>query len=430
VKFQINSKRFLEMVAQAAEIALNNINIYASRSEITANKNSHRISFCVTPEELIINTFGDTAGIVIQAKRRDGYIYQESGFGSVNEAKHLMTALKSRSADYSDIVVSTYMQYLTLAPCSNEDDYSAVRMTADTYPLPLLPRKHKQRAIVDTAYFLKGLKKIRYAQATTERESRYMCVLFQSKKHGMQFTAGNGGRFAIVEYESDTEMIASGEMTVILPTYYISNMIRILDQSSSATVKITTYDREGIIHGRITLETEDMAFHLYDLEDFKDYPDLSRVFQYDYPYQISTPIKEWKAIVDDLAESKPLYKQHLHNTNVVADLLHGHFDIATKAGIEVKKRIPFALGTYVTDPKVDNGHKPWFCVNSDHLLDVGRKFHKDDTVTVHFEDQSIPASLPTDQPRRMKPILIKALERLNNDGVREKQCMFFTTSFR
>ena len=337
-----------------------------------------------------------------------------------------------RFSSFDDLCISAGEGHLKITSESDKEIYTSILGVPETIILPSFPKNYDQQVTVDKAYFVKGLQKVAYAQASNEKMYCYMCALFESNNNKIRFSAGSGGRFAVVEYESDTKIIASDEMKVIFPRTNVSNIIRIFKKISCSTIKITSYDSDikAQTPKQIVLEADNIVLCIYGLEYFTGYHDLNSIICYDYHFQISTHIKDWKSITDAIDASKKSAGGSIHNTKVVADLLHGYFDISTTTGTKVKERIHFALGTYVTDPNKEKCYKPWFCTDSNNIVEMAKKAGKADVVTINFEDQAIPASIPDDKPKRAKPVLLKFLKKANKEGIKEKGFIFFTVSFR
>ena len=427
MKFKISAKQFVKYITPAAEIALKNVKKLEIDGRKTDSRNANRISIDATPEELIINAHGGSAIIEIKLKRCDGYVFVEEG-GITVRAKELVPVLKS-FRQFDDLFISVEEWHLKVALESDKDNCILVPGLSELLPHPAIPKKYKQQVIVDKTYFVEGLEKVAYAQAFEKKMYSYMCVLFESSDNKIRFSAGSGGRFAVVEYDSDTKKITSNEMKVIFPKPRVSNIINIFKKTACSTIKITAYDSKGSIPDQIVFETDNIVVSIYDLESFTKYPDLSKIINYNRSYQISTRLKDWEYIAKAITASKPKYKENIHNIKATADFLNEHFDIETDSDLRINKRVYFAQETYVTDPNKEKNYKPWFCANSLYLEEITNKsWKKNEVVIFNFNCQSKLDLIPDDKSKQMEPILLKFPEKTNKDGVREKAFVLFTVS--
>lgn len=428
MKFTINTEVFAQAVKPVADIALKNT-IKVKVDEISKDyRDAKKISIAATPEELIINACGGSAGIVIRLKKCDGYIFEESG-GITVRAKELQSALKTFPLS-DNLIITIEDCYVKITLESNQQIYISVPSNTQHINLPQLPDKYKQVTVVDSECFLKGLQKIKFAPADQEKMYSYKCILFESWKNKIRFSAGTGGRFAVIDYNGNKESISTNKTRLLFSAFNVSNIIRIFKKTSCSTIKIMSCERDNkkCIHKQIVLEADNIVVYISGLDDFRSYPDISKVFNFHYSYQISTSIEAWRYVTEAIAASRHFYKDNIHNTRAIADLVHGHFDITTNTEMKMNRRVEFELGTYVIDPTNDKNHKPWFCCNSDYLREMVMLAGKSDIVDINFDDQTKLDEIPDDKPQKIRPVMIKYPEKMNKDGVRENSYMFFTVS--
>ena len=425
MKFRIITEQFIKFIQPALDIALKNIKKEESRKYFYYAKS---ITLKATADTLQIIAYGGTASIIVTVNKDDGYIPDVTGVTTIR-ALELQSALNAFALS-DNLFVTAEDYHMMIAIDSDRQIFISLPTSPDHIRLPNIPKKFGQEATVDREYFANGLDKIKYAPAIENKMYTYMCVLFETSKNNIRFSAGSGGRFAAIEYESNSKKISSTDMKIIFPKTNIPNIIRIFKKVTYPTITIKPVDvvSKKLIPEQIILEAGNIVLCIYDVEKFTKYPDLFKVINLDYSYKISTRLKDWKYVGEAITASRHYYKEKIHNVKVTANLLHGYFDIHAKTEMQMNRRIDFDLGTYAIDTSKGRDHKPWFCCNADWLIEMVKDSDKDKTVIFNFECQSKLDNIPDDKPKQMEPILLKFPEKTDKDGVKEKNFVFFTVS--
>lgn len=420
MEFIINPKTFSEYVTLAADIATKGVikdHLYAGMINISAY-----------PKIVEIEAYGGSASVTVKVGRPEGYEYGGMGNACVR-AEELRNALKSVPPS-EDLIVCIKDGKLKLSPVSDIYDY--IKMTI--YPIcvqhPESPEKYDQEVTVSREYFVKGLQQIIYAPATDEELFSYMCVLFESNSNMLKFSAGSGGRFAVVEYVNNNKFISSGDTMVLFPKTNVPNIIRVLKKSASSTlvIKISPGDSTENIPEQYVLEADNITLRIYGMEYFTIYPDLNKTTGYTYTYQIHTKMQDWKYVAESIIASKHSLEENVHNVKVMADLLHGHFDIQANTLMNMNKKVPFESDKCVFDTAKEKSYIPWFCCNAYYLIEIVKKNKKKKKVIFNFEDQAKLDETPDGQPKRMKPVLLRFPDEVDKNGVTEKLSVFFAVS--
>lgn len=427
MKFRINTEQFKRAVAPAADVALKNLEKDRDRDR-TAFYCAYLLTIEASSNGLNIMAYVGCASITVKVGETEGYVCEEGGVITV-KAKELLDALKSFSPTASISVCEDDYQ---LRLSSESDKKVAVELpTIDiTIKCPRLPKTFVQKSAMDRVCFVKGMKKVMYAMATKDKYpsymfSSYMCLLFESWRTKMRFTAGSGDRFARCEITDYPKAISSGELRILFPKRNVGNIVRVFNKLSDKTMQITVaeHDTQYGACEQIVLESDNVVLALYDFKDHTEYPDLSRILNHDYSYRISAPIINWKHAASAIAASEDSYR-----TRVSANLRHSYFDIKLSAEMQIREKVNFDLETYVADTSKPIDHMPWFCCYSGHLLETVKKGYKDGTVIVSFEDQTGVDDMPDGKPKQLRPIVLTCPERANKDGISEKFSVLFTAS--
>lgn len=418
MEFIINTKTFIKYVTPAADIALKNAVKYHSWAGL--------IKISTYPNIIEIDAYGGSASVTVKIRLSDGYEYNDMGNACV-QAKELSDALKSFPPT-EDIVVCICDGKLMLFPVSDENKYIKIPLFSDLIEHPKLPEEYDEEVTVNREYFIKGLQQVKYAPAKEVLFS-YMSVLFESSNNTLKFSAGNGGRFTVVEYIGNGELISSGDIDTILPKTNISNIIRIFKKESCSTldIKMSSGDPTENIPEQLVIEADNITLRIYGLEYFTKYPVLTKILNNNYTYQIPTKVQDWKYAAEAIAASKHSCEEHVHNIKVMADIQSGHFDLQPNTLLQMNINVHFKPEACVTDTAKEKSYKPWFCCNACYLCEMAKK-NKNKTVILNFEDQAKLDEIPDDQPKQIKPVLLRFPDEVDKNGVTEKSVVFFTVS--
>lgn len=304
MKFKINTEQFLKFITPAAEIALKNIRKEKPREVFYYAKS---ITLEATADALHIIAYGGTASIIVTVNKDDGYIPGVTGVATIR-ALELQSALNAFTLS-DNLFVTTEDYQMKIALDSDRQIFISLPTSQDHIRVPNIPKKFGQKATVDREYFVKGLEKIKHAPALEDKMYSYMCVLFESSKKIIRFSAGTGGRFAVIEYESNSKKISSTDMKIIFPKTNITNIISIFKKATYPTITIKPVGvvSKKLIPEQIVLETANIVLCIYGVEVFTKYPDLFKIINFDYSYKISTRLKDWKYVGEAITASNTVF---------------------------------------------------------------------------------------------------------------------------
>ncbi len=425
MKFRTNVGKFMRCIKPAADIALKNVKKDGSKEPFHY---AGMLTIEASPDALCVIAYGGTASITVTVDKADGYIPDGNGAVTVH-ASEVMDSLKS-FLPTDNLIVSAQGEQVTLALESDPEIFIGLPALPDIIKCPPIPSKSDQESLVDRACFVKGLQTVAYAMAVEDKMFLYKCVLFESWKNRMRFTAGSGGRFACLNIDSDNRQISEDDTRILFPKTNVSNVIRIFKDSNQPDIRVRTVEQDlrNNIYEQIVLENGNITLTLYGTEELKKYPDVTSIINHDYSYRISTRMRDWKTVIEAIKATYHSHESKIHNTDVIADLLRGHFNVRTNTNMQISRKVGFEFGAYAADCSKDKHYKPWFCCNSVYLLEMVKKGHKDETVIFNFDDQAKLDEIPEDKPKQMKPVLITYPKQINRDGTREKYSVFFTVS--
>ena len=425
MKFRINAEQFNRAVAPAADVALKNVVKDYENGEFC---HAHKLTIEASSTALHIRAYGGSASITVKVCDTEGHVCEESGVITV-EAKELVDALKSFSPT-ANLYVHGDDYQLNISLESDNNVFVELPTIDITIKCPRLPKTFEQEATVDRACFVRGMKKVAYAMAVEEKMSTYMCILFECWTNRMRFSAGSGGHFATCEIADCQPIIAIEDVKILFPKQNISNVTRVFNNAGGSTMQVKTAEADSRfgVREQLVLESDSIILALYGTEAYTKYPDLDKVLNHEYSYQISTRAEDWGQVGKAIRTTRPGHDSRIHNTRITANLLHGYFTIQTKTKKQCKKTVDFELGRVVADASKDKAHQPWFCCKSDYIEEIARKGYKGGMMTINFDDQSLLDEIPEDKPKQMRPVLITYPGRTNIDGATEKYAVFFTVS--
>ncbi len=272
MEFIINTKTFSKYVTPAADIAM--------KDAIKDHLSAGMINISAYPKSLMIDAYGGSASITVKVGQSDGYQYGRMGNACV-QAKELAEALKSFPPT-EDLVVCIKDDRLALSPVSDKYNYIKIPRVSNLMEPPESPEEYDEEVTVNREYFVRGLQQIKYAPATDEIMFSYMCVLFESSNNTLKFSAGSGGRFAVVEYVGNNEFISSGDTKIIIPNTNVSNIIRVFknDPSPTLDIKMSSGDPTENIPMQHVIASDNITVRIYGAETFTDYPVLTKILNY------------------------------------------------------------------------------------------------------------------------------------------------------
>jgi hypothetical protein len=424
--FKINTKTFIKFITPAVDIATKNtLKDHSCEGLI----NLTACPKCLMLRAYVESTFEGSASVCIKVNEADGYEYIDSGDVCIR-AKELMSDLKSFPPS-NDLEVRIKDGKLRLSPVSDRHNNVKIPLI---YPIPERPERtdeYDQEVTVDREYFVKGLQQIQYAPTKEEKLHSYVCIVFESTYNTLKFSAGSGGHFAVVEYRGNDKVISSEETRMIFPKYNVPNIIRIFKKVTSPTISIRSTSRDPIdnIPMCLVIAADNITVCIYGLEHFTKYPDLNQVIEHEYTYQVTTKIEDWKYAAKAISGSRHSRRESVHNSKIVADMQHRHFDLQTNTHMQMNRRVPFESDTYVTDSTKEKSYKPWFCCNARYLIELPKKNKKKKVVIFNFEDQAELDGLSDKEKwKKAKPVLLKFPDEIDKNGVMEKSVVFFSIS--
>lgn len=425
MKFKIDVDKFIKAVKPSSDIALKNVTKNDLKEPF---KYAGMVTIKASTDDLLVKAHGGSASIVITINKEDGYIPDVSGTVTV-KAVEILEGLKSfQLAD--KLIVSNDADQMIVSLESDEEIFMKLPTLPYIIELPSMPKKSVQKCLVDRACFVKGMQTVAYAMAKEKIMSSYMCMLFESGDNRMSLTAGSGGRFARLAINSESHQMSDEDTKIIIPKTNISNIIRIFKNSDHPVMQVRTVEEDyrKIIPEQVVLENGNITIQLYGTEKFTKYPDITSTINHNYSYCISTRMRDWKSVSEAIKATRHFHESQIHNTDVIADLIRGHFVVRPRAEMKVSRKVDFEFGAYEADHATDKNHKPWFRCHSEYLMEMVQKGEKYETVIISFDDQAKLDEIPKDKPKQMKPVLITFPKKTNKDGTTEKYSVLFTVS--
>jgi len=382
------------------------------------------------PKILQIDAFGGSASITVKVRQSDGYEYEGMGHACI-KAKELMSVLKS-VLHQEKLEVCIKDGKLKLSPPSYINDYDKIPICSDCMRPPESPEEYDQDVTVDREYFVKGLDQVRYAPATEEKMYSYMCILFESYNNTLKFTAGSGARFAVAEYVGDNKVISSGAARMIFPDKNVSNVINAFKKADCSTLclKTSAGNPTENIPVQQVISSDNVTVRIFKGTHFIKYPDVNKLTEHNYTYQIPTNFQDWKYIAEAFIASRHSLVEIIHDTKIMTDIENGHFDIQVNTLMGMNRKVHFEPEACVIDTDIEKDYKPWFCCNVEYLIEMVKKNKKKKTVIFNFEDQVGLDDMPEHKQQRAKPILLRFPDEIDKDGVTEKSLVLISTSTR
>jgi len=416
MEFMIHTKTFIEYIKLVRKIA--------SKNEAMGLSDDDMIQLNAFPNQLEIQTDAQSSGITVILDQSQGYEHESMGKSRVC-AKELFSALKSfPPSEIVHLCIRDGM--LKLSPAS--DGYDYIKMRRHSYPLDSHgdPVQYSQEISVNREYFIQGLEQVHYACSNTWYE-HYRRIRCEAKNNTLKFSAGSGGYFAVVEYSSDKTALATDEVAFLLPTVNISTIVKLLKKETSSHLKIKLQQQNlsADVPMQLIIESDHLIVRSYDMNKF--YPDLSKVLDHIYTYQIPSALQGWENIAEALTAGIDSCFEIMYLAKLVIDFEAGHIDIQSNSSLKMNRRVRFEPTSCTFDLAKDKNYKSWICCCAGYLIDMIKKNKKKKGVTMYFEDQSTFDSIPKSEFHK-RAVLFRFADETDRNEVMEKSAVFFGLS--
>lgn len=426
MKFQINSKEFSLAIKPVIEVATKTI--------IKDYKYDNKVTIQALKDKIILFAYNGNASIIAPISKDNfpsiGYICEEEGKVTV-KATNLWSSLTTIPPE--DVNIEEKSGEIVVSLLSDNDCKRPHATFSDIIQLPNIGKKFAYEITVDRTLFVKGVEDVVFAPAFEEKMMTYMCMLFEvsdGKKQTLRFSAGTGGRFAVKIIDGKDLISNSSKVDekIIFPKIHLSLIAKNLHETNCEKICIRTVsaDIQNNIPEQIIIEFNGFIMCLLGLDSFTKYPPLMGVINHKYTNRIYSDLKDWGYAIGGVSMTYEDHVDSIHNTEVVFE--------EDKERFMVKSQTVHAVSTPVkickNDECVTHGdNKKWFRCNSEYLKEMVAHGGKEGTVQINFESQSTLDGDTDEGYSKMKPILVKFEEDIDESReLTENFYMFFTAS--
>lgn len=422
MKFHINVKEFVKELGPVINIATKNINEEYIDSGL--------ICLWAKSDKVIATAHGGTAAIEVPIYENKYYNMQylcmEEGSVAVR-ALNFIDSLESFPPT-ENVVLSICGNDLKIFDALNEDEYNLIPIAKRDIKLPATAKEFQKSLSVNREIFIKGLKKVAFAMGYAETQSYYMCLQFKASKSGVRFIAGTGARFAIADFKGNNITDASSPISILFPRYNIPNIIKILSKSLSESIIVKEAEKAPRTAAQTVIEFDETRLTILGLDASIDYPDINKILKFDYPYKVSSELDAWKNAVKGIMSTNT--KEHkrerdIHPVKITADPVRGHFTLEAETNIKAVRIVPFTPNTLVINVNTGQDNRPWFRCASAFIEEMVSKAGKAKEIVIEFEGRSMASG---NEKIKIRPVVARYPEIINDSGVKEKFCMFFACS--
>jgi DNA polymerase III sliding clamp (beta) subunit (PCNA family) len=295
---------------------------------------------------------------------------------------------------------------------------------------PVLAKKFDKSVSINREVFVDGISKVQFAVGWAQTQPYYMVEMVEVENDKVRFASGTGARFAVLDVEGKKIIKGVDEkIQYFFPKDSVANVIKVLSHASSLDIDIKYAESskgKNRHPAQMVIDFQDgMKLILLGLDSSVKYPELNNILQFDYPYQISSELSNWKAAVMGAGAtytSEIKAENDIHNTDVTASLENNYFLIETKLRNETERTVDFGDEVVYKDKDVAD---PSFRCGTNYLQEVYHQGGKSGPMTLLFE------AAPEADGGKLRPITVKFADKHNEvKETVEKFSMFFATSKR
>ncbi len=326
----------------------------------------------------------------------------------------------------SDVKISFSKGQLFISLLEDEDIVQPVPTFEDKVKVPQIADSFNKEIEINREIFIDGINRVSFAIAFEEKMRNYMCMVFESSKDNVRFSAGSGSRFTVSNV-SGKNIGSKSKTQIIFPKNNLSNISKILSDASDTNIVIKYAEANGEKGSpeQIVIEFGGTILYVLGIDTSIKYPDMDSILDFDYSNKVYSNVEDWRMAVAGISATMHVIDSDtIYNTEVKVDTEKGYFRTETKTLLKAKNKVKFTDD----EKSITNSDNPWFRCNSLYLKEMVSRANKTGEVSIHFENQQKLEDLPDDE-QRMKPVLVKFSDNLNEaKNTVENFYMFFSVS--
>ena len=419
MRFNVNVHNFMKAIEPAVMVSTKDV--YKECDGPGA------INIEAKPDEIMLSANGGYMGILNRVSNENhpylGYTCSNPGSATVDPT--VLSEFLTSYPPAQHVTLSTTKERLNITWQTKIGGQYSRSPLCETVQLFEMAQEFDEAITVDRKVFISGMNQVAFAVGRTFTQMGYTCRAFEAAKDTVRFAAGDGSRFAVVDFEGKGIVEVSRATQVIFPTEVIRNIVRILSKASSRDIKIkigkAPVDNENLRQIVIEVDSTVLVIPDFGIPDFgipdfgipEKYVPVNKVIDYDYPYEISSKLADWKdpaAAVKALQRPANKWGRQIVYANIAADLTLGYFNLETEGRNTAHRIIPFSLTRFVTPADCRGKRFSRFRCSSAHIKEMVSLGAESNEIIIKFQDQGEERA---DPDNAMKPVLVEYPEKVS-----------------
>ena len=291
-------------------------------------------------------------------------------------AKDLANALKSFPKN-TDLDITSNGKELTLAMQDDSSQYQSVTLSVNEVMTPPMADTFIKEISLDRSLYLHGYDRIGFAVGDLEHKPTYLYWMLQYKDKFVRFAAGNGGRFAVINFEGDNCIKTSKNGCFYIPGDQSKTIADIIKKVDDDHVKIKQAERTNDQPDQIQFEMNAFTLMLVGFDTTIKWPNIDTIFDKPKEYRVATNVADWDSPTQGLKATwnEDVKKEHdSHESDIVPCLDEGYIYLTSQTGFRAKRKVPIVDVAQSGDIR----EGPTFYCNTKY---IGEIFEKNDPKT-------------------------------------------------
>ncbi|MFW6172792.1 MAG: hypothetical protein ACOC5T_03520 [Elusimicrobiota bacterium] len=241
---------------------------------------------------------------------------------------------------------------LVICKKSDTDEYQTLPCLDNSVNLPKKSSSYGQKLTIDRDIFVNAIKNIKFAVGFEDHNFRYKHYYLVINTGRMRYIAGTGGRFVVLDIDSDKLFSIDGKkkkIEFLFPKESLNVVSKILATMDDEKI-IISQTKENDNNAQIMFSVGSVKIILIDLDQTVKYPDVSGIVDDDnMSNKMVTSLSDWELVGKGIVAT---YDENMKKANRIprANIIIGDEDtmiIESKDVLKAHRKVP------VIDKKVE-----------------------------------------------------------------------------
>ena len=421
MKFRVKVQGFTNGIIPAAEVAAK-----SSKDFISDGK----IKIVVEPKEIAVYAFSGIIGIEskLSTTTIDKLDYRFDTPGEVTvSAKDLLAVLSSFAPTESVVIEAkkdgdTQKLFITLE--RDDEQFQTLPCLDDCVSLPKESAKFENTLTITRDVLMKGISRVSFATGFEKERPRYKYWALKMFKNGtIRFSAGDGGRWAVLDLEGKSIVSSGkGEHSFLIHRDHTPIVMKVLEHSVDANVVLKQSAKNDSYH--IVIEAMPHKMILVGLDPTVTSVDEDIFINRAYKHKVVTVLADWKyaalgvsATFNDICRKT----NQSHKARIDFDFVKKTMIVKTDYSMSSTRKIPI-VDSSVSDGITDS----WFICSSAILKEITDCSEYGKSVQMEMSDAKEPVIVRLYAADKVTDgLTLKNVD--DGTGITEKFCIIFAS---